>query len=367
VQLTGSDETDLLLPLYAGVHDQTGWSTFLERLRRRTGADFASLIFAQGDTPIHLSKEVFVGRDLRAEAQSRGLLQLYQQHRIPYKSLRPGRVYQLTELVAGDVDAHHAYEVINQQMGLSDERVVRIKEREGTSAWLMVARSSDQFTAADGALMNAVAPHVAIALRSFILAERQRVEGAAVRDGLSRAGLGWIVLSRDARVIDFDPGLTPLLFELQGSGNLVGERLHVATQPGQIVAQAALDFASDPRAPPRAAVLREDPRLDALLVPIADRPCVAPAIPVLALFCRISRPGTTDRTAMVQQLFGLSNREAELCLKIADGQSLAHAASAMSLTTETARSYIKNVFAKMDVAGQSQLILRLVTSSAWLA
>jgi DNA-binding CsgD family transcriptional regulator len=66
-------------------------------------------------------------------------------------------------------------------------------------------------------------------------------------------------------------------------------------------------------------------------------------------------------------LFGLSRREAELALALGSGEQLVDAAQRMNLKTETARGYSKAIYAKMNVRGQSELIVRLLTSSAWLS
>lgn len=365
MQLTSFDETDLLLPLYAGVHEQAKWMTFLERVRRRTAADYTSIIFAQGDTPIHLSKEVFAGRDLRAETRAAGLEDMYDVYRPSYNNLRPGRVYQITELISTDAKFRTFNEVFSSVMGISDARFLRIKEQEGTSAWLMLARNRGNFTAADGALLTAVAPHVAIALRSFVLVERQRIRGAASRDGLARAGVGWIALGRDARIIDFDPNLFPLLRQMNGSENPLGERLHVEhLHARQIVTQAAFEFAQTPDALPRVVTLTDDPRVDALLVPTTERPEAALAIAVLLAFCRFSHDSGVDRRPLLKDIYGLSPREAELALALSGGQSLIEAARNMRVTDETARSYTKAIYAKMGVRGQAELVRHIFLSSA---
>ena len=368
MQLTGVDETDLLLPLYAGVHDQAEWKTFLMRVQRRTDADYASLIFAQGDTPIHLSKEVFAGRNLREEARALGVESLYDMGRLPYDRLRPGRVYHMAEFTSIDAQSRAFHENYNRQMGLSDERIVRIKEQEGTSAWLMLARNQGVFSAADSALLAAVAPHVAVALRSFVLSERDRIRAAASSDGLSRAGVGWIALGRDARIIDLDPKLAPLLRDISGATALVGDRLHVDSPAARdALLQAAATFAAHPDALPRALTLREEPRLEALLVPMAERAEATLAVPVMLAFCRVARPADHDRKAVLRELFGLSAREAELALAMSEGQSIGEAAAAMGLTNETARGYSKNIYAKMGVRGQAELVRQIFMSSAALA
>lgn len=368
MQLSSSDETDLLMPLYAGVHDQDAWLTFLKRIQRRTGADYVSLIFAQGDTPMHLAKEVFVGRDLRAEARALGLEALYDKDRLPYDRLRPGRVYQPAEFIADDPQFSEFHEEFCKRVGLTDERIVRIKEQEGTSAWLMLVRYSAFFSAADGALLTAVAPHVAVALRNFVLAERQRIRCAASREGLARAGVGWIALGRDTRILDFDSNLTPLLVRLHESEKLVGERLHIDAQHDrQVVTQLANEFARNSAATPRAVILSEKLGLDALLVPMTERPDAALTLPVMMAFCRVQRPPEGDRKPILSALYGLSLREAEFALALSDGKSISEAAVTMGWTEQTARSCSKHVYAKMGLRSQSALVREIFLSSARLA
>ena len=43
--LTSNDETELLLPLFAGVHEGQRFATFLDRVRSRTQADYIGLFF----------------------------------------------------------------------------------------------------------------------------------------------------------------------------------------------------------------------------------------------------------------------------------------------------------------------------------
>ncbi|WP_022683832.1 helix-turn-helix transcriptional regulator [Sphingobium bisphenolivorans] len=367
MNLTSTDESELLLPLYAGVHDQPEWANFLLRVRRRTGADYASLIFAQGDTPIHLSKEVFSGRNIREEALQLGLEFLYEKDRVPYDRLRAGRVYYMEEFASLDPDFHEFQEKFNDKLGLKDGRVIRIKEQEGTSAWLMLASSMESFSASTGALLTALAPHVTVALRSFVLMERHRIRAAASSEGLDRADVGWIALGRDARIIDIDPKLGPLLKEVNGSSRLLGERLPVASPVRETLLQTAAAFAADANGLPRALRLLEDPLLDALLVPIAARADAALAVPVMLIFCRIRRTSDPASKIVVADIFGLSLREAELALAMSSGLSLAEAAASMGVNIETARGYSKRIYAKMAVRGQAEMVRKIFMSSASLA
>jgi len=162
-----TDETDLLLPLHEGVHEAPPWSVFLRRLRQRVRADRATLTLR----PAIASEQQF-GDMQDGDAAWRA-------------RLRPGRVY------SGENEA---------------KRVVRVDEPGGTSGWLTIARDARDFSAADGALLGRLAPHLAVALRSWTMLTRERLSGQVAEAALRRAGVGWIAFAPDARVIAHSDG-----------------------------------------------------------------------------------------------------------------------------------------------------------------
>lgn len=362
--LSASDQRELLIPLYAGVHDDGDWRSFLERVKRRTGAAYAGLILVQDDTPVHLARQVFAGRDLRLEAQVGGLNTLYDSYAPPFRALRPNRVYQLHELMAVDAKFREFSNVHNEALGISDARFIRVQGKEKANGWLMVSRAEGSFSAADGALLSALGPHLATVLRNYVLVENLRLRANMAELALSRAGGGWMLLSRDARIIDVDPGLSPLLEQIGLSGEMKGERLHLPhAQARAFVVQAAQDFAADPKAAARAFTMNEEPHVDALLMPTGENAQATTAGAVAMMLCRTPVGQRSDRRPLLQQLYGLSRRESELALKLADGLPLTHAASAMGVTDETARGYLKAIFAKMDCHSQTELVRRLFSSA----
>lgn len=366
--LSALDQRELLIPLYTGVHDEREWRSFLDRVKRRTGAAYAGIILVQDDTPVHLARQVFVGRDLRLEAQVEGLNTLYDSYAPPFRALRPNRVYQLHELMAVDAKFREFSNVHNEALGISDARFIRVQGKEKANGWLMVSREEGSFSAADGALLSALGPHLATVLRSYVLVENLRLRANMAQLALARAGGGWMLLSRDARLIDVDPGLAPLLERIGLPGEIQGELLHLPhAQARHIVAQAAQDFAADPKADPRAFTMNDSPHVDALLLPMGENEQAATAGAVMMLLCRTPAGKRSDRRPMLQQLYGLSRREAELALRLADGLPLAQAASAMGVTDETARGYLKAIFAKMDCHSQTELVRRLFQSAVEFA
>ncbi|QGP80601.1 helix-turn-helix transcriptional regulator [Sphingobium sp. CAP-1] len=361
MQLTSSDETDLLMPLYAGVHDPNRWKAFLSRLQRRTGADHASLILTQGDMPMDQAVKLFSGRDLRAEALRLELSYLHAAECLHYRTLRPGRVYDATELDMHDPEFRAGQDNLSRQLGISDRRVIRIKDQEGASAWLSLTRGQDAFSAGDGALLIAVAPHMAIALRNFVETERMRVSGTADGLALDRVGVGWIAFDREARVVAMN-GTVPVM-----PGLTVGERLrsdNAATR--QALLQMAAEAAKGETIASRLVALSDAPPLHAVLTPLIDRPPLMPSRAVLIALCRRAPQPGAGHAALLADQFTLPRREAELALAMSNGLSISDAATMLGISLETARNYSKRVYAKTGTSGQPDLVRLILSSSAML-
>lgn len=362
--LTSRDETDLLLPLYAGIHEERPFSTFLERLRRRTEAEFVSLILRTGPAPHGHLTQFFAGRDLRELARQAGTPDLLVLDKIHYDQLRPGRVYSMAEFA----DHDPAYRAERQShmrfLGVVDERVVRLIADDGLDAWLILARAKP-CSAMDSALLSNLAPYLREVVRAMVRLERQGIEATMAARALTRDSLAWLLFDHDARVIAIGRDSESAFRDLGLNPPRVGERLAgVAPSTAQALARAAADFAAQPQAPPRALILHEAPRLEALLCASGQTPTLTLATPVMIALCRLpARAASPDRAEMFARLHDLPRREAELALALAEGQSIAEAAAAMGLTLETARNYSKRLYAKLAVRGQAELV-RLVHESA---
>lgn len=365
--LTIADDTELLLPLFAGMHEGQRFATFLDRLRQRTGADYIGLFFRQGDLAIHDVTEFHAGRNLRAEARRLRLDRLDLLDRFPFDRLHPGRVYAVSEFA--DVDAEYASFRTRYitALGIADERIVRLTLEGGISAWLLLARGAP-CTAADSALLANLAPYVALALRGFVHEERRRIDAEMNAVALDRSGIGWLLLDREARLLAGEPGLTGYLAALPGFALRPGERLVLPDAAGErILAETAARFAQHPQSPVRAIELSGEPRVHAVLLPSSTQPAAASSLPVLQVICRRPRRGWGLDADVLAQLTGLSRREAELAVRLSDGRSIAEAAGEMGLTVETARNYTKRIYAQLDLRGQGELIRNVLQSGAILA
>lgn len=363
--LTANDETDLLLPLLRGIADPAQLHEFLERVRRRTEAEYVSVILKQGDGPHAPVTDFHAGRDLRASARAIDPFDLHALERLHYDKLRPGRVYSVAEFVDHDPVFRVERLAKMKRLGIVDERMVRLADitastagSEGaTRAWMILARAQP-CTAADSALLSSLVPYLEAALSTYVALEAHRVRASVSSQGMARSATAWMVLDREARLLALDPRLEAWMREHRGYVPRLGERLRdLDVQAERELAAAAPLFASADPPRPRPVLLHDDPRLEALLTATTDMPA-----PSMLVLCRLPNARTRESAERLSRLFNLPPREAQLAIALNEGQSIAEAAEAMGLTLETARNYSKRLFAKLGVRGQPELV-RLVCDS----
>jgi DNA-binding CsgD family transcriptional regulator len=73
--------------------------------------------------------------------------------------------------------------------------------------------------------------------------------------------------------------------------------------------------------------------------------------------CQAMADVTEER---LSRLYRLTRSESRLAAKLAEGRSLAEAASCLNITIETARSYVKQVFSKTGARRQAELVRLLL-------
>lgn len=355
--LTSRDETDLLLPLIAGIGDTAQFAEFLERLRRRSDAEYVSIVMKQGDGPHAQITDFHAGRDLRAESREVDPFEMHALERLHYDQLRPGRVYSVGEFVDHDPVFRAERMAKMARLGIADERVVRLSRAGETDAWLILARARP-CEAADSALLSSLTPYVEAALRSYVMLEDHRIRASVSAQGMARSATAWMVFDREARLLGIDPRLDAWLRANLGYVPRVGDRLRdLGVHAERELGAAAGLYASNDPPPPRAVMLHEEPRLEALLTSTSDMPR-----PSMLALCRLPNARTAASVERLARLFDLPAREAELAIALNEGLSIAEAAERMGLTLETARNYSKRVYAKLGVRGQAELV-RLVCDS----
>jgi hypothetical protein len=348
MQISPTDERELLTVLHEGMHEQPAWATFLGRLRRRVRAASARLLLARGEAALDIAARVDQ-RDV--ESRPRAVNEPYDP--IPYGSLRPQRVYAFSEFPAPPPFAG---------------RIVRAGG-EDLDAWLVITSAEDDFSPHDAAFLGVLAPHLAIALRNYALVERDRLQRQAGDWALGRLGRGWLALSASGRIVGADDQAEKLLREGTHLRQTAERRLLAASPAAhQRLTRAIEAVAADPKAPPRAVRIAEDPPFELLIAPIDSDGPQGPIIgAAVAAHIQSPPPVAADPVQALGDLFDLPPALARFAWTLGRTGGIADSADELGLTIETARFYSKQLYAKLGVKGQAELARRLLTSAAALA
>lgn len=362
--LSLQDEGDLVGALYDGIFEQPLWSSFLERLRQRVKASYASIIFRPPGAPVNSPIELFAGRRSPPELQQLYRTEIYKRNPMPYFEQRDGRVYDLLELLDLDLPLHRAfYDDLLVPSEMNRMKIVRVTEPEGVSAWLTIARPKPDFTAADGALLGAVGAHLRRALRSYVAIEREQIRAKVTADVIQRLKFGWISLDAECRVIETSPHADDLLRHLPDvkkgrTGRLTITKPSLDRELSEIVRSHAAGLGGRPRA----LHISRDPWIDMLIVPSVSEETPTGRAPVAIVYLQGDNWSAADRHEQIAELFGLPPSEARLALALSRGLTIAEAAAELGLTVETARNYSKKIYAKIGARGQADLIRFILTS-----
>lgn len=366
---TIKDETDLLPAVYEGPFEQPMWSTFLDRLRSRTRADYAGITFRPPGRPLNSTISLYSGRLTNPDVVRFYQEEAWQRDPFPYFELREERVYSLSELILPNDPLHRRYRnEILEPAGVDAMRVVRVTEPGGVSSWLDIIRAGSDFTPADGAVLSRIAPDFRRALRTYAEIERQKAASRIAAEVMERLNFGWLSLDPQGVVIEESAEAARLLQHGAGLRRTRSGRL-IATDPllDRRLNAAIRAVAERAQGQPRALNVSHDPWVDLLLVPATPDPASPTPDAAVIVYIQGDNRSLADRHEQLAELFGLLPSEARFALALSRGLSIAEAADSLGLTIETARNYSKKVYAKMGARGQADLIRFILTSVLALA
>ncbi|VWX53137.1 helix-turn-helix transcriptional regulator [Novosphingobium sp. 9U] len=358
--LSGEDAAALVEPLIAGVVERPPWTVFLQQLKARTAADYASLVFRPlpFGTPEARVIHLYAGEPSPPPVSRRYREELYRRDPMPYHDMVEGRSYPLPELLQFDDPAHRDYlDQLLEPSGMNHMRMIRVAEPGGVSGWITISRHTGDFPPEVDGLLQDLAPFLRAAMRAHVALERERMVAAVATEAIRRMNFGWVTLDAEGRILDADYSAAELL---AASATLARGKDGRLTAKGaelrkEIVAAVA-DLLGNPQARPRAIVLSREPWLDLLLVASAQRMGTMQAAPAIVAYVHADNWSSADRCDQLGQLFDLAPSEARLALALSRGMSITEAAGELGLTVESARTYSKRIYAKTGARGQADLV-----------
>jgi DNA-binding CsgD family transcriptional regulator len=187
--------------------------------------------------------------------------------------------------------------------------------------------------------------------------ERERTNALLAGEAIQRLNYGWITLDASGRILEADPQGNYILTTSPSIRRDAQGFLKVSPHKHeQELTDIIAKLAKNPSARPHAITLSRDPWLDMLLVPANRNSVSAKSVPAVVAYVHGDHSLSTDRCEQLAQLFDLLPSEARLALALSRGMSITEAAKDLGLTVQTARTYSKNIYAKMGARGQADLV-----------
>jgi len=349
----------LLETLYGGISDIAAWNRFLLAFADHLGASRAILLLTRAgeDRPCHIL----------SPASDRQRAALYVDRHFatdPFVGLPQKQVVSFGEFLsrraASDVRAIRSY--LSQTVG-SQILGADFAPLPGLVARIRVARllGLPDFGPAERQRMEAMIPHLGIALRGFALMMGKEAECAILRDVLAASGQGTVVIDRDRRIMVSD-GIADEMIASRAGLTSANSRLRLATADADRRLGAYLRTNAASMAEAGCNLLVGGTGNDAPIA-VAIRP-IRPAMPVWTsdrdslLLLRVHDPRRRARfdAGTLRQFLPLTMAEAAVAASMANGETLRAAAGRLHISYNTARTHLRSIFGKTGTARQADLL-----------
>ncbi len=228
------------------------------------------------------------------------------------------------------------------------------------------------FDARDKQRMQQLLPHVARALQLRLRLAGLARERHATLDALERAGGAVLVVARDGRLLYANAAAEALARESDAldlsHGCLTAADPAAALRLAVLIRCAADTAAGAEGSAGGAITLAREDRLPlgVLVAPFRPaRDAFGAPVPAALLFIRDPERGGLSQL-LLQDLFGLTPAEAAVAAALGAGKSVEDIARACRISVNTARTHLKNIFAKTGTRRQAELVALLMRSIAAL-
>ena len=364
--ILSADHRELFLPLIEGIHESPPWGAFMRNLVARMVARRAFMVITLANAaPDQAPMVIHTAAPRAAREDPIDFRRLDALRLHPYGALRPGRIYALDEMLDYDDRAQLALQrAALADMGIRYGRWLRVSVGGAADAWLVLVREREDFSGSAVAVLDAVAVHLAAALRTLAALIDQRLQTAMATNALARLGVGQLAFDRDGRVMAADSVAEAALTLVPEAGTRAGRRLHLRPDAARALESAC----ADPLALPQVIRVDETRGIDLLLrradLALGD-PSARPA--VIGVLRDTVREPARQAIGVLAARHGLSANEAALAHALSLGETLTQAGARLHLTAETARNYSKRIYAKTGAHGQADLVRMVLTGLAPLA
>lgn len=266
-----------------------------------------------------------------------------------------------------------------QPMGIYERAgfIVHIDQEQAVGFSLMAGKNRQPFTDLELHMMGELQPHILRAISLQLEMNKAKFTDNVLLEALHKVPIGVVLADRNCNVFFANRAASAIC----GRNNAVGMRHGAiycsnADQNRNLYAMIEAVTAaetSDSLSEPAVCRVEHPDDQNPLLITISDVPQnkFGPDLGIEnqpAALIYICDPGIQQETSetLLRRMFGLTPSEAKTLKNLVEGLSVQEISKTQGLTVETVRSYLKQIFEKMECSRQSELIGMVLKSPAWV-
>lgn len=381
---SGAVLTELIGLVYEGLNEARPWAALADRLRQVLAAINVTVTLLHAEELPSDIQVMSVDPDdhtdwLLAERVHRERFAHIEL--VDPRSLRPGEV-----LVFGPRDVEPECAAYMAFINLASCLRTCFAEPGGMRCWIDVIRGHSEpqrpFAAEDLELIRALLPHLGRALGLYARLKRQEAEKSIYEGCLDHLLLGCLLLDGDGQLLCVNQAARAIIDKHQGI-ELSHGRLQLQDRAAQRALDKAIVNAIAARAQEagryRGELVRVQAQDGVLLgmlatpAPLFDYYYQGRHVPSVIIYLSelteslaMQQVSGGSAAELIAQLLDLTRQEARLAALLACGQTISEAAGQMGIAVTAARNYSKNIYAKLGIKGQTDLVRILFKSFALL-
>lgn len=363
----------LLLLLHEGALEPSRWREFLELVGRRLKANYAALVLR---SPAIGESGLLYTWGAQPEATAAYTERYFALD--PFVQLPEGQVVTLHEFVGRErLEKSAFYREYMQPVDSIYNLGVDLREPGRYYVRFRVCRAgrTGEFGAAARRFCELLVPHLRVAIRTHVELDLVRTERGIYADAMTDLTLATIILDEDGRVVHTNALAQQILGECDGisltdavlvlrnaqDAQRYRDAFARALEAGRTGQPGIVEVIRVQRSPgrdPLGMIMRPGwPRL---------REPETPMTGSVAVFLSTGSRTRDTSTASVRKLFGLTEKEAQLALSLANGHTLQEFADQFGMSLNTARTHLRAIYAKTGIDRQAKLVRAILKSVAAL-
>lgn len=359
----------LIHSIYHGVLEDEPWNEFLNQLNSLFLSDMAVLVVVPNNQP---HGKYLLNRVVNAQA----VLPKTRNHWIaldPFQDIPVNTPISLDELNDQHaIEESSFYQDLIQPSGIRYILAINIPAQKNADLVLKIrlARQSTQqdFSAEDKNLLLSLVDHLKLALHFLDQMAIQKIERNAFADAMNQFMLGTLILDRNGKIVASNRVAREKI-EQHDELNMHSGALVITnkkTHQQLYTALADIEQGSNNKPPmPRTLTvkLNSASALGLMIRPVRPEDTLAhPAHAHAVVFISDSQETQEISSETLAELFGFTGSESKVAAYLANGHTLTEAAEALSISVNTAKSHIRNIYEKTGVNKQTKFI-QLVSNS----